>query len=248
MRDSTASFLQHWCTLLSVKQEYVDKLNLSGDIWYDTYTFIIETFLNKNTKYLNNDIIKPILKRNILKNFIMITNYNATIRTCRNNLNEKLNEQNLNIDSDELKIFSEEFFSFLKDDIFNIIFLHKKNEVLKNIGTLYETDDKSQINLTYLNYKEVKEDIKIYKLRWVILKRVLIDTVCFRKTRTALNANIVQANDAELARNLICELNIQSVHDSFAINLYEVHKLVDTTNLFFNKKLNNNYYSIFILI
>ena len=75
-----------------------------------------------------------------------------------------------------------------------------------------------------------------------------MDTVCLRKTQIALNANIVQANDAELACYLICKLNIQSVHDSFAINLFELHKLMDTTNLFFNEKLNIRDYGLFILI
>jgi hypothetical protein len=95
----------------------------------------------------------------------MITNYNATLRTCINNLNEILKDQNICIGANELKIFSEEFFVFLKHDIFDILFIKNKNKVLKNIGTLYETGDKSQINLTYLNFKEIKEDIKIYKFR-----------------------------------------------------------------------------------
>jgi hypothetical protein len=63
-----------------------------------------------------------------------------------------------------------------------------------------------------------------------------------------LNANIIQASDAELARYLITNLDIQSVHDSFAINLYNLHNIIDLTNLFFNTKSNSTNYSIFILI
>lgn len=246
IRDSTASFLQHWSIKLQVKPEYLNKLNLNGDIWYDTYTFIIDIFLNENPEF--KEKLKNILKRNILKNFIMITNYNAGLYKCYINLKDILNDAKIPFNETELNLFSQKFFKFLKDNIFNILFINSKDEFLKKTGVLVLTDDKSSINLTYLNYKEFKDDIKFYKYRWVILRKILIDTPCDWKTQIALNANIIQASDAELARYLINNLNIQSVHDSFAINLFELHQLIDLTNKFFNKKLNNNNYSIFILI
>lgn len=248
IRDSTASFLQHWSIILSPKKEYINKLNLDGDVWYDTYTFIIETFLKENNNFKDNKILEPIFKRSVLKNFIMIINYNAGLYRCVSNLKEILKELKINIDTNNLNLFSTSFFNYLKNDIFKVFYFNDKNETLKTLGTLLHLDDKSQINLVYLNHKEIKEDIKIYKYRWVILKRNTINTICYRKTQIALNANIIQAKDAELARFIICRLNIQSVHDSFAINLYELHNLMDITNKYFNSKLNNTYYSLFILI
>ena len=178
----------------------------------------------------------------------MITNYNAGLHKCHANLVELLTESKIPFDEIELKFFSQKFYRFLKSNLFNIIFVNSRDEFLKKTGGLIHTDDKSNINLTYLNYKEHKEDIKIYKYRWVISRRTLVDTTCDWKTQIALNANIIQASDAELARYLINKLNIQSVHDSFAINLFKLHNIVDLTNLFFNEKLKKNEYSIFILI
>lgn len=248
MRDSTASFLQHWNIILHAKQTYIKKLNLDGDTWYDTYTFIIETFLKETPLIKDNLSFEPLLKRYILKNFIMITNYNASLYRCYTNLNLILKELNINTEGIDLKLFSTEFYCFLNNKIFDIIFINDKDKILNELGTLIQTNDKSQINLTYLNFLETREDIKVYKFRWVLLRKKLLDSINKKKTQTALNANIIQASDAELARYLICKLNIQSVHDSFAINLFEIHKLVDTTNLFFNEKLKSKNYSIFILI
>lgn len=248
IRDSTASFLQHWGIKLVARDEYINKLNLNGDIWYDAYTLVIDIFLNENIEYREKIGFKEIFKRNILKNFIMITNYNAGVYKCFSNLKEILIESKILFDEYELKIFSQKFHLFLKESLFNILFNKSKNEFLSDIGTLIHTDDKSNINLTYLKMKEDKEDIKIGKYRWVITRNVLIDSICDWKTQIALNANIIQASDAELARYLINRLDIQSVHDSFAINLYDLHKIVDLTNLFFNTKLTSKNYSIFILI
>ena len=248
IRDSTASFLQHWSIKLTARDEYLNKLNLNGDIWYDTYTFIIDTFLKENPEYVENINFKEILKRKILKNFIMITNYNAGLFKCHMNLKEMLIESKIPFDDDKLNSFSKKFHLFLKDSLFDILFVNSRDNFIKKTGSLICTDDGSNINLTYLNYKENKDDIKIYEYRWVITRRSLIDIPCEWKTQIALNANIIQASDAELARFLINRLNIQSVHDSFAINLFELHKIIDLTNLFFNEKLKSNNYSIFILI
>jgi hypothetical protein len=69
-----------------------------------------------------------------------------------------------------------------------------------------------------------------------------------KQTKTALNANIIQASDAELCRYLVNKLCISTVHDSFAIDLFNVHKLMDETNLFFQIKNQTNLYGIFIII
>ena len=178
----------------------------------------------------------------------MITNYNAGLFKCHMNLKEMLIESKVTFNDDELNLFSKKFHLFLKDSLFDILFVNSRDNFLKKTGSLICADDGSNINLTYLNYKENKDDIKIYEYRWVITRRSLIDMPCEWKTQIALNANIIQASDAELARYLINRLNIQSVHDSFAINLFELHKIIDLTNLFFNEKLKSNNYSIFILI
>jgi hypothetical protein len=95
----------------------------------------------------------------------MITNYNAGIYKCYTNLKELLIELKIYFDENELKLFSRKFHSFLKDELFTTIFSNSKDEFLKKTGALIYTDDKSHINLTYLDNKDVKEDIKIDKYR-----------------------------------------------------------------------------------
>ena len=69
IRDATASFLQHWSIKLKAKKEYLSKLNLNGDVWYDTYIFIIDTFLKENAEFESKTNFKKILKRSVLKKF-----------------------------------------------------------------------------------------------------------------------------------------------------------------------------------
>jgi hypothetical protein len=59
----------------------------------------------------------------------------------------------------------QKFHLFLKEKLFSILFIKPKDEFLKKIGALLYTDDKSNINLTYLKNKESKEDIKIGEYR-----------------------------------------------------------------------------------
>lgn len=55
IRDSTGSSFQHWGVLLDIKEEFLTKLNLNGNLWYDIYTLIINMF-NKSNNYLYNDM------------------------------------------------------------------------------------------------------------------------------------------------------------------------------------------------
>lgn len=248
IRDSTASFLQHWTLKLNINNLYLDKLNLSGYLWYDTYSFIIDTFLIHHSQYILDLEFKPILNRKILKNMIMITNYNAGEDKCFTNLLLIVEEENIFITRNKLKSFSKDFWKFLRYQLFEILFLNSKKNYLQNLGSIIYCDDNSYINLTYLKNETLKEDIKFKEQRWLINKIILTNEVDNRQTKTALNANIIQASDAELCRYLITKLNISTVHDSFAIDLFNVHKLMDETNNFFNKKLNSDNYAIFIII
>lgn len=247
IRDSTASFLQHWGVNLGVKKEFLNKLNLNGDVWYDTYTLIISVFISKNIKY--TDIkYKNILKRKILKNFIMIVNYNAGVKKCYSNLKNILDTNKILYEDIDLDIFCDEFYIFLKNDLFCNLFLNQKDDFLKNIGNVFSCWDNTTINLAYLTHKIIKEDIKIKDYRWIITRYELNNKYCEWKTKIAINANIIQAGDAELARYLINHIDTLTVHDSFGVNLFQIHKLMDLTNLYFNTKLCIKTYSNFILI
>ncbi len=247
IRDSTASFLQHWGIHLNIKKNYLNKLNIDGNVWYDIYTLIIFMFKSHNNKY-NNILYEPILKRKILKNFIMIVNYNAGKKKCSENLINILRENNIDIKNLDLVSFCKDFHDFINKDIFDFIFINSKDEFLEKMGNIIHFDINTSINFTYLWANSYKDDIKFANLRWVVEKYTISSDICKHKTKIALNANIIQASDAALARFILKKLNTLTVHDSFGIHLYEIHKLMDTANLFFNKKLNTNTYSTFILI
>ena len=178
----------------------------------------------------------------------MIVNYNAGEFKCKKQLlsmldNNKIVYNNLNID-----VFCKKLYSFITEDLFKEFFILDKDKYLANLGNLITCFDDSQINISYSKHNYFKKDIKIKDYRWIFVTSELSNEICIWKTKIASNANIIQASDAELCRYLINELNILTVHDSFAINLFNVHKLMDKTNDYFNFKLNTTNYSIFIII
>jgi hypothetical protein len=79
--DATASGLQVLSLLLGAKDEKVERvLNLkSGDVWYDTYTSIVNDFLRKN--HVEPSVAKFFVRKH-LKKTIMILNYSGTLHRC----------------------------------------------------------------------------------------------------------------------------------------------------------------------
>jgi len=70
-----------------------------------------------------------------------------------------------------------------------------------------------------------------------------------RSTYTAFNANVVQALDAEFARYIAVKLkNVIVIHDSFGVSIFDLHRLMDESNRYFQGKLSSDCYSPFILI
>ena len=80
------------------------------------------------------------------------------------------------------------------------------------------------------------------------MHKQLINDISRHKTDKAFPANIIQGSDANLARFLIKNINCFSVHDSFAVSIFQLHDLMDLTNYYFSKKLNKTTYSLYILI
>jgi hypothetical protein len=159
MRDSTASFLQHWGLKLKIKELHLNKLNIDGYIYYDIYTQIISFFLLNNPEF-NNLNYKPILNRKILKNIIMVVNYNARKQTCFNNLKNNLNENNIKFNELGLKIFCYKLYDFLNNDLFEYLFVYSKLDFLKKINNKLSCIDNSEIDLNYFKFEDIKEDIK----------------------------------------------------------------------------------------
>jgi hypothetical protein len=192
--------------------------------------------------------LNGILNRKVLKSFIMIASYNACLWVCFESIKQALIENDIVIDSKILYTFCKVFFKFLNDDIFKYIYINSKCEYLDSLKFKIKSFDNSSIDLTYLNFKIKKEEIKFNKKRWIFTKKQLIDGICYKKTIKALNANVIQSSDAELVRFIIGKMSVLTVHDSFAVNLFDLHVLVDLINLFFNDKLSIKSYGLFIVL
>lgn len=247
MRDSTASFLQHWATLLNIKPDYATILNLNGKRWCDTYIEIINIFKNWNKNlYMNDPEIQIILERKILKRTIMVNNYNCGKSTTHDYLIDDLIQNNCYKNGYDYTIFVNDFHDFLNKELFNLMF-YKNKDILLNELNFKTTIGPETISFMYNNLVEYKEELKIDKIRWFISSNKVSDDQCLWSTKISFPANLIQSKDAELASFLASILNIFFVHDNFCISIYDIHDLMDYTNLYFNDKLKNNWYSIFIL-
>lgn len=70
-------------------QKSLEVVNLSSSsAWFDTYQFVIRSYLNPRLK--NFDIASKVLNRKTLKKTIMTTNYSATLISCFNYFLEDL--------------------------------------------------------------------------------------------------------------------------------------------------------------
>lgn len=95
----------------------------------------------------------------------MIVNYNAGVKKCYSNLKNILDTNKILYEDIDLDIFCDEFYIFLKNDLFCNLFLNQKDDFLKNIGNVFSCWDNTTINLAYLTHKIIKEDIKIKDYR-----------------------------------------------------------------------------------
>lgn len=184
-------------------------LNLKGNEWRDTYTVIINLFLEHNPSFLEVKALSDTLNRKYLKKTIMTVNYNAGKNRCLQDFIQALKDDGIYDTSSELRYseFMSSFHKFLTNDLFILFYKSSKSEFLDTNSSKLQLSD-ATINLTYQDTTEIKEVIKIQNERWIFNRKALQIAPCKRKTTIALNANIIQAYDAELARFLVKSCNI----------------------------------------
>lgn len=228
---------------------YTGLLNLTGEFWCDTYTAIIDMFLAKFPQYRDDPRLKNLLNRKNLKRPIMIVNYNAGRTRCLASFISALKDSGAYVGEDA-PLYSEfmgRFHKFLSDDLFNEVYIKDKRDFLAQHSERLVFPD-AEIHLSYQETTDMKEVTKVNGDRWVFVKKLLRFDVCQHKTNIALNANIIQAYDAELARFLVVRCNVWPVHDSFATGLFELHVLQDEVCAYFSARMGFSCDSMFILI
>lgn len=243
MKDSTGSSFQHWAILLQPKNSMtLDILNITNERWYDIYTIIINKFhefLKKNNFNFDNNLLRQILKRHIVKPCIMTANYNVTHWRSQQYLIENIIAEyptlihNPEIKKQILQIH-DIFYEFLTNDVFLLLFNISKLDYLENLKKT------NQIKFIYKTKKIIKKQIEIDGHRCDLAYSYYDPTIDWKKTMRSLPANIVQSLDAELAEYLIQHMECIPIHDAFVVSIYDLGLLVDETNKFFRTKFNMN--------
>jgi hypothetical protein len=164
-------------------------------------------FLEANPRFKDSTSLKNILNRGFLKKIIMIVNYNAGRRKCLQDLRELLAEKKIltKLDPKELADFIKSFHAFLEKEIFALLYVRDKASFLSALNGLLSFSD-AIAGLIYHELLDDQEVIKIDGYRWIFNTRKLSTNISTKKTLKALNANVIQARDAFLARRLIRRL------------------------------------------
>lgn len=204
-------------------------------------------FSDQHPKYRQDKAACTFLNRDCLKNVIMIINYNAGISECVITLASTLHEKSMFIKGYAYGAFMADFYSFISDELFNRLYKiciadYKKSSRL--IKTLLDAD----INLGYYKTLIKKNETKIDSRRWIISSEETSGVFDEVETSIAINANSVQALDAEHMRYVATRVQVLCVHDSFGVSIVDTGVLMDASNKYFNIKQKTTSYSIFLLI
>ena len=119
-----------------------------------------------------------------------------------------------------------------------MIYQRDKNST---INELFKQIDKQGAPHAYFKSTGFKPKIIQHKYhRWKFQYRTFNhNTIDDRQTYKALPANVIQASDAELAKELILKFCCIPIHDSFIFELREVNAVMDATDTFFQKRVLN---------
>lgn len=252
-KDATASGFQHLLKILGTEDKTTYKYcNMNDHLnWYDTYSFLIETFIKKNNIELK---YHKYLERSALKKTIMIENYGATFYKCLQEYKKKIKI------TDETTIESiEAIFKKIYEDLHN---QSLGNFFKKKIVTTYEDIEINDATTT-LSYKKKKKKQLSYiknKKRYTLQEYETTENIDTKKTKKAFKANLTHTSDSEIVRRIIdkWENPLITIHDCFLVDLENINEFIDLYNIemkkssFKNSKyhenIDENMYSIFIII
>ncbi len=167
IKDSTASTLQHWGCLLTVKKNMKHVLNLNGNVWHDVYSIVINLFTVNNSKeYLKDPFVIKILNRKYFKKIIMTKHYNVSNYSAANYLYAALMKDFVleNLNKPQILTLLKDFLDFLGNSLFEHLYVNKKQEFLDSIDYKIKTDC-GTISFKYYKTKETKRELKIAKYR-----------------------------------------------------------------------------------
>jgi hypothetical protein len=226
----------------------------------------------KNLFIKENELIKKLLTRKILKKVTMVYGYNVSYYSGEKYFKDevKLNIKDIEKIDINLKttslvfslyfkflnsIFKEQ--TFYKTSLKSVVQIH--HQLLKKKGFIKTNIcDNSQVDFSYFYPLNFNYD-RIYKKKRTRIKfNFPSNNVDENKTIRAFIANLTHATDAVYIRYILENLNkpIITIHDSFGIDILSITDLINSANFSINRiyylnslnKINTNYYSKYILI
>ena len=231
-KDATASGLQNYGILMGYREDKLKYLNIDGDEWCDTYQYLINKFVNKESGFT---------KRKYWKSTIMTIPYNAVWYSCFSKFVEKIREDG--IDYKELSIGEKK----------NIIKIHKEfyDSIKENVKMeFYNNNSSGLLDFKYNEWKilEKKEYKVTYKKIRDKYQELIYEIVEDKESALrAREANNMHYLDARLVNKVLEEFDVLPIHDCFGIRLCEVHLVMDLINNYYSRIIKKYTYSIYVI-
>lgn len=223
-RDATASGLQNFSTVFKLKEGKERYLNMSGDKWIDTYSYIIVTLCDVNELSGELEFVK---NRKHFKKVIMTIPYNVTKMSAKKYFMEEIKvlddyKKLSNAGKDKLNIVFDKFFEALKTKLLPHFFGDIK----------YDDFDKFiYVKSTNIRVKEYKinSDTERHKYGNFCSEQKIDNT----KTLRANIANNLHKYDARMIHRISYRINCITIHDCYGTPLFSYHVINDDLNILY---------------
>ena len=231
-KDATASGLQNYGVLMGYKEEKLKYLNIDGDDWCDTYQYLVDKFVRKESKFI---------KRKYWKSTIMTIPYNAVWYSCFLKFLEKIREDGIDYknlkedDKKEIKMIHKEFYNNIKENIKMEFYSNNYSDLIDFRYKEWKILEKKEYKITYQKVRDKYQDF-IYE--------IIEDEKSALRAREANNMHYL---DARVVNRVLEKFEILPIHDCFGIRLSEVHLVMDLINEYYSEIVKKNTYSIHII-
>ena len=231
-KDATASGLQNYGIILGYKEDKLRYLNLDGDDWCDTYTYLINKFIEDN----------DMRKRKYWKNTIMTIPYNSVWYSCFLKFLDKIREDGIDYNKmdvekkNKIKLLHKKFYENVKENVKKEFFINDKGELIIFKYRKFEIVNKKEYKITYKKHRD-KYTGNLY---------MIIEDK--ESTERAMEANNMHYLDALLVKKILEKFDIISIHDCFGIRLCEMHLVIDEINDYYSKIIKKETYNMNIII
>ena len=217
---------------MGYKEEKLKYLNIDGDDWCDTYQYLVDKFVKRESRFL---------KRKYWKSTIMTIPYNAVWYSCFIKFLEKIREDGIEYkslkeeDKKEIKIIHKEFYNNIKENIKMEFYSNNYSDLIDFRYKEWKILGKKEYKITYQKVRDKYQDF-IYE--------VIEDKKSALRAREANNMHYL---DARLVNWVLKEFEILPIHDCFGIRLSEVHLVMDLINEYYSEIIKKDTYSIHII-